>query len=281
MKETVIMNLSGIHFFKTEGNGNDFVALLDLNSKIKREDIPEIARRLCNRNISIGGDGVIVIQPSDKADLKMIYYNNDGSYAALCGNGLRTVGLLAYREKISGDKLTVETDSGISMLEVTGPNMVRNSFNSPKIVKKDMKVQVSSGDFIGNLIDVGIPYFCVSVKDLKSLKTIDVDDIGAQIRKHPDFGVEGSNATFVSIEDEHNIRIRIFERGIEGETLSSGTGSYSSAVSSVISGFTLPPVKVHSPGGSITVDFQYKDNAIEHPTLEGSARIVFKGEILD
>jgi diaminopimelate epimerase len=279
-KETMT-NLGGMEFFKIEGGGNDFVTIIDLQEKLKISDLPEYAKIVCNRNLGIGGDGIILVQKSLNADLKMIYRNSDGSFAALCGNGLRALGLLSYREKITDKKMKIETDAGIFDLEITGENKVRNSFNPAIIKSKEMIVKTSNGAVTGDLINVGIPYFCVHLKDIKTLDEVDVNKIGASIRNHRDFGTEGTNVTFITIIDTHSISIRIFERGIEGETLSSGTGSYSSAVSSVIRGLTQPPVDVISPGGKVTLNFAYDNEKIENPSLEGMAKVVFRGVIHD
>jgi diaminopimelate epimerase len=237
------MITSGREFFKIEGSGNDFIAILDIGGNIQRDEIPQLAVILCNRNKGVGGDGIVIAQKSDKADLKMIYHNSDGSHAALCGNGLRALGLLVYREKVAAGKMKIETDAGVFDLEVTGRNMVRNSFNPAQIRAKDMNVEVDSRIYSGDLIDVGIPYFCVHIKSETELSEVDVEKTGAKIRNHPIFGPSGTNVTFIFNKSQNDIYIRIFERGIEGETLSSGTGSYSSAVSSVISGRAKPPVQ--------------------------------------
>jgi diaminopimelate epimerase len=268
-------------FFKIEAGGNDFVALLNFDGSLDGEDYPALARRLCRREKGVGGDGIIIAQRSDKADLKMIYHNSDGSHAALCGNGLRALGLLAYREKVAAGKMKIETDAGVFDLEVTGGNTVRNSFNPPKIKAKNMNVEVDSRISSGNLIDVGIPYFCIHMKSEKELSELDVEKTGAKIRNHPMFGPPGTNVTFIFNKSQSDIYIRIFERGIEGETLSSGTGSYSSAVSSVISGLATPPVKVKSPGGAVMIGFDFRQDKIENPWLEGAANIVFRGQLVD
>jgi diaminopimelate epimerase len=273
--------LSGVEFFKIEGSGNDFIAILDTSGKILRDEIPKLAKILCDRNKGVGGDGIIIAQRSDKADLRMIYYNSDGSHAALCGNGLRALGLLSHREKLTTEIMKIETDAGVFNIEVTGGNSIRNSFNPAQIKAKEMTVELDGQIIKGNHIDVGIPYFCVHVKSEKELLELDVKKTGAIIRNHAIFCPAGTNVTFISIGDPHNISIRIFERGIEGETLSSGTGSYSSAVSSVISGLAKPPVKVKSPGGSVVIGFDYRKDKIENPWLEGPANIVFRGQLLD
>lgn len=274
-------NLTGREFFKIEGGGNDLIVLFDIEEKLDAVDLPEYAKILCNRNLGIGGDGIILVQKSAEANLKMIYRNSDGSFAALCGNGLRALGLLAYREKIVDKKMKIQTDAGIFDLEVTGENSVRNSFNPAVILSKGKSVKTMNGTFTGDFIDVGIPYFCVHMKDKKALNEVDLMTVGSSIRNHPEFGPEGTNVTFIAFDDVHSISIRIFERGIEGETLSSGTGSYSSAVSSVIRGLTQAPVAVSSPGGKVILSFEHKDGKIHNPALEGSARVVFKGIIQD
>ena len=272
---------NGKEFFKIEGSGNDFITILDISGNIRRDEIPQLAVILCDRNKGVGGDGIIIAQKSDKADLKMIYHNSDGSHAALCGNGLRALGLLSFREKLAGKKMKIETDAGVFNIEVTGGNSIRNSFNPAQIKAKEMAIELGGRIITGNHIDVGIPYFCVHMKSESELSELDVEKTGAMIRNHAMFGPSGTNVTFISNTEQHDISIRIFERGIEGETLSSGTGSYSSAVSSVISGLAKPPVKVKSPGGSVVIGFDYKQDKIENPWLEGAASIVFRGQLMD
>lgn len=275
------MVLKTDEFFKIEGSGNDFVTFIDIDGNVTRDEIPSLAVKLCDRNKGVGGDGIIIVQKSTKADFRMIYYNSDGSFAPLCGNGLRALGLLLNREKLIAEKMRIETDAGIFDLEVKGENSVRNSFNPAQIIEKSKSVNHNGTIFSGDYVNVGIPFFCVHMKSEEELSKLDVDQTGAVIRNHPDFGSGGTNVTFVCGKDRQTIAARIFERGIEGETLSSGTGSYSSAVSAVIQGIAEPPVKVVLPGGSILVGFEYKDGRIENPWLEGPASIVFKGKLMD
>jgi diaminopimelate epimerase len=273
--------IKGGTFYKIEGGGNDFVTFLDFNNNFKDTELPDLAKRFCPRGSSIGADGLILARKSSEADIRMVYYNADGSRAGLCGNGLRSLSLLVYRVGLIKKEFTVETDVGIFNIKILGDNRVRNSFLEPVIHNKDLRVETGGKDYEGIHIDVGVPYYCVFLKEGDSLEEIDMDITGRALRHHEVFAAAGSNITFIHTVKPGLIKIRIFERGVEAETLSSGTGAFSSAIASNIRYGYKTPITVESPGGEVHLFFEKAGDTYKDIWLEGRASILYKGEIID
>ncbi len=268
-------------FYKIEGGGNDFITLIDMDNAISDDSLPELAKRVCPRATAVGADGIIIARRSTRADLKMIYYNSDGSHASLCGNGLRALGLLAHRLKLVKKSTEIETDAGVFKLEVTGPGRVKNSFPEPKIIETEKSLKCGGVKCKGLWVDVGIPYFCVILSSTEDLDALDIMKLGKFLRFHEEFGTQGTNVTFVAGESGDSIRIRIYERGVEAETLSSGTGSHSSAVAAALHFGMNPPITVISPGGEVIIDFHREGDSFKNVSLEGNAGVIYSGKFED
>jgi len=271
----------GLTFYKIEGGGNDFIVLNNTDGSLDEvKDISALALKLCPRGKSAGADGLIIIENSDKADIRMIYYNADGSWAALCGNGLRALGLLSRHLGITGSKLNVETDSGIYSLEITGENRAKNSFNPPVVKDKELKLDCDGSSFDGVSIDVGIPFYAIILDSKEELERLDVKKYGSFFRYHEHFQPEGTNVTFIYPEKRDRIWIRIYERGVEDETLSSGTGSYSSAAACTVRGVADTRISVNSKGGEVVVGYKFDGERFKDSWLEGQVSIIYKGLFL-
>jgi diaminopimelate epimerase len=197
----------------------------------------------------------------------------------MCGNGLRCAILFSGIRR----KVKVETNAGIYEGEITARGKVRVKMEEPKGLKSGFPINVNGRKLKVNFINTGVPHAVIFVEGLDK---IDVDSIGSAIRYHDDFKPKGVNVNFVEIIDGNNIKIRTYERGVEGETLACGTGAVASAIITALSrGRSLPPptkliINVHTPGGVLKVEFQKIDNRIKNIYLEGEAREVFKGNII-
>jgi len=288
--------MARLHFTKMVGAGNDFV-VIDIRVKgegWRVEDFCKLARRLCDRKTGIGADGILVLEKSKKADFKMRVFNADGSEAEMCGNGLRCAVLYEGAHgrtsaqahpipqgcgagKRISKKITVETKAGIYEGEIAGEDRVKVKMEDPKDLKLSFPLKVNGRKIKINFINTGVPHAVVFVEGLDK---IDARTIGRAIRYHNEFKPKGANVNFVEIIDDNNIKIRTYERGVEGETLACGTGAVASAIISRVKGEGLRvKINVHTRGGILKIEFQKIDNKIKNVYLEGEARRVFTGQI--
>jgi diaminopimelate epimerase len=233
--------------------------------------LPELAQYLCQRKTAVGADGLLVLEKSKRADFRMRIFNADGSEAEMCGNGLRCAVMHVGKKKVR-----VETIAGIYEGETSGRDSVRIKMEDPKGLKLNIPISLNSRDIKVNFIDTGVPHAVIFVQ---GLDRIDVNNIGAQIRHHGQFKPRGTNVDFVEIGDNRNIKMRTYERGVEGETLACGTGAVASAIISNKQQGTGDRVNVHTRGGILKVCFDKKGSEFKNVYLEGEAREVFTGEV--
>jgi diaminopimelate epimerase len=263
-------------FTKMNGAGNDFL-LID-NRKQKFKLAPAQVVRLCDRHRGIGGDGVILLTPctSGKADWAWEFYNSDGSSGEMCGNGARCFG--RFVRKCTGTKndFTFETEAGVIAAKFVG-DRVAVSLTPPSNLRLNERMQLSVGPQTVHSINTGVPHVVLFVLDADKAM---VQQLGPEIRKHPSFAPRGTNVNFVQVLGPGRIRVRTFERGVEGETLACGTGVTASAlISSRVYQFNSP-VQVQVQGGDVLeVSFQQDKNSFSEVRLTGPADFVFEGEV--
>lgn len=267
-----------IHFSKLSGAGNDFI-IIDNRKKIIPEDNSEFIRKVCARRVSVGADGLLLLENSDVADFKMRYYNSDGSEAETCGNGARCISRFAYEEKIVlSDKMSFETKAGIYNAQIIGKN-VKLQMSDAVDLHLNFPLELKSGKIQLSFVNSGVPHVVYIVDDLYK---IDVVDIGREIRYHKDFEPKGTNVNFITIKDDNNIYIRTYERGVEDETLACGTGSIASAIIAGSMGKVRSPVTVNTWGGyPLKIYFELTKNGARNVFLEGDARIIYKGYLTE
>lgn len=253
------------------GSGNDFVVIDNRKSAVTRRKQAAVA--LCDRKFGVGADGLLLLENSKKADFRMRIFNPDGSEAEMCGNGLRCILLFAAELGIARkNTMRVETGAGALEGEVKGQT-VKAQLSVAGKPATGLKIPLENGEITGHFINTGVPH-TVIVTD--SLQNIRVDEMGPLIRNHRMFHPKGTNVDWVEINNRRSIGIRTYERGVEGETLSCGTGSVAGAIISFLLGKTEPPVKVTARSGEkLTVDF---DDNLRKVWLEGKITIVFKGK---
>ncbi len=255
-----------IRFAKMHGNGNDFILIDEFEQiLIDEEDKARFVKAVCNRNFGLGADGVLFVQRSDKADAKFRYFNSDGSEAEMCGNGIRCFARYVVEEGYAKSPLEIETSSGILKLDVTRDNegwWVRVDMGVPKFESEEIpaKEDVWGKEFEFNgekfkvyAVNTGVPHAVIFVNDLN----FDIRGVAKFIRFHEIFP-EGINVNFAKIEGDA-IRIRTYERGVEDETLSCGTGSV--AVAAIANRLNLvdDSVEVLTKGGKLKIEI--KDRA--------------------
>jgi len=258
-----------IQFSKYHGTGNDFV-IIDGRKQDTAGFDPGLIRQICDRRFGIGGDGLILLQESKRADFKMIYYNSDGFEGTMCGNGGRCITAFALRLGIISIDTTFEGIDGLHTATILPNGEIRLRLRDVEGIRwmED-----------GYLLDTGSPHF---VKFVSQLEMIDVAAEGKVIRSQKRFGKGGANVNFVEKSgDPNRISVRTYERGVENETLSCGTGVAASAIcayyhfkSDIVS------YHIHTPGGKLHVSFKTQyHNTFTDVFLTGPAAHVFDGSI--
>lgn len=258
------------------GAGNDFV-LIDNRSGEVRLSPPQIVR-LCDRHQGVGADGVILLVPCDsgQADWAWDFYNSDGSPAEMCGNGARCFARFVQRLAGLGKGFRFQTRAGVIAAEINGQT-VTVRLTSPQDLRLRQQVALSGGQAEIHSLDTGVPHAVLFVKDADKAM---VQSLGAEIRFHPHFAPRGANANFVEVRGPNAIRVRTYERGVEGETLACGTGVTAAAlVAAELHGFTSPVrVQVRS-GETLEISFQRDGTGFANVGLTGPADFVFEGRI--
>jgi diaminopimelate epimerase len=264
-----------IPFWKMHGAGNDFILVDDRDRTFPIADTDWIAA-ISARRRGVGAEGVILIQPSDNADFRMRFFNPDGSEVEMCGNGARCVARLAHDIGAAPRQMRIETVAGTLTAEALGEN-VKLGMTPPKDWRMDRVLDVGGERVRYGFVNSGVPHAVVEVAELDACK---VYPFGAAIRYHEAFAPAGTNANFISITGPSELRIRTYERGVEGETLACGTGMVAAALIAARMGRVTPPVTVRPGSGDVlTVDFTLTDEDARDVTLLGPAAHVFKGTL--
>ena len=264
-----------IKFTKAVATGNDFI-IIDNRKLDFGYPLPDFAKRVCARKLSVGADGVLAIEGSGKADFRMRIFNPDGSEAQMCGNGSRCAAFYAAQRKIAGNTMTIETLAGILSAEVKG-DIVKVKITEPKDIKWNLCLMIDKCPYKLNFVNTGVPHVIHFVDDLDR---VDVKNLGSHIRRHGEFSPDGTNADFVKIVDKRNIRVRTYERGVEDETLACGTGAVASAIIAAEAHKMISPVIVETRGGEkLTVHFDIVEGQFRNVYLEGRAVLVYDGMI--
>lgn len=254
-----------IGFNKYQGAGNDFI-IIDNRNSIFNPDDAVLIKQLCDRRFGIGADGLILINRKPEFDFEMVYFNADGYIGSMCGNGGRCAADFAVKSGIAGNKLRFVAADGIHDA-VSEDELIRLKMNDVN------EIRSVAGNYF---LNTGSPHYVVFASDLNNF---DVFNEGKKIRWSEDFQPGGTNVNFVE-PGNNGIYVRTFERGVEDETLSCGTGVTASAIASVLSGhFVSSPVNVRTRGGNLKVEFNVTGNHITDIWLTGPATFVFEGKI--
>lgn len=263
-------------FAKMAGGGNDFVVIDNRSSRLAA--VEEFTRRICTPHLSVGADGLILIEQSDRASVRMIYYNADGSRADFCANGTRCAARFALLAGIASHRMTIETDAGIMPAQVDEHGMVALSIAAPADVQLARPLRVGDRVVQGTSLTVGVPHYVIFLRD--ELWSVDIVPLGRAIRNHPDLRPQGANVNFVLIRDPHSIDVRTYERGVEAETLSCGSGVVASVSSSALFDKVASPVNVLTRSGiRFEVSFVRENGRIRDLRLKGDARVVYRGSM--
>jgi diaminopimelate epimerase len=262
-----------IEFAKYTGAGNDFI-LIDNRSGFFPAGDKELIGDMCARRTSIGADGLILLESSGKADIKMRYFNSDGGEAEMCGNGARCLIAFARRKGLESNEITMETMERVLTAHVDGETILLEMGEATN-TELDIVLEVEGETYRVHYTNTGVPHAVVFVEDVNE---VDVVGLGRKIRFHERFQPKGANANFVQVTGKSSISARIYERGVEDETLASGTGCTACAViSSLVKGLR-PPVRVLTrSGATLTVNFRREGDRVSALTMTGPTRLVYEG----
>ena len=252
-----------MEFYKYQGTGNDFVMIDNRDEEFVKEK--EIIEKLCDRRFGIGGDGLILLENDNHADFKMVYYNSDGNESTMCGNGGRCIVAFAHFLDIFEDKTTFEAIDGIHEAEI----------HNGVVKLKMIDVNSINKDGENSVLNTGSPHF---VQFVNHLKNYEVYKNGNEIRNSATYKDEGINVNFVEEISENEIFVRTYERGVEDETFSCGTGVTAAALV-FLKDKNQNAVNVKVLGGNLKVYAEKVGDSFKNIWLEGPAKRVFKGKI--
>ena len=273
-------------FTRYTGAGNTFVVLNGFEDPLglTAEQMTSFVMQTCDYKTGVGSDGLILINQSERAPFRMDFYNPDGSTGMLCGNGARCAVMAAKDfHLIGGTATTFEVLDAINRAELLNSGVVRVHFQDPVVIEIEREIGIDGEAVRTHYVDVGSQHSVTFVSDLpgkNDIETMDIATIGEALRWHSAFQPLGANANFIEVRedgDEKYLRIRTFERGVEGETQACGTGCMSSAIVAYLTGaIRTTPIRLLTQSGEyVTVNFVAEDEIIRDLTLEGTA---IKGE---
>lgn len=265
-----------IDFVKMNGAGNDFILIDNRAGRIQLTT--EQIIRLCHRQRGIGADGLFLLKPnaSGRAEWSWDFYNSDGSTADMCGNGARCFARFVQAVAGASDRTTFETGAGIIAATFHGARVTIN-LTAPHGLRLHEVIPAAGGKLTVHSLNTGVPHAVVFVPDADQAM---VQALGAELRFHDHFKPKGTNVNFVQVQAPNRIRVRTYERGVEGETLACGTGVTASAlISARVHRFTSP-VQVQVQGGdTLEVSWTEAGETFSDVTLNGPADFVFRGTI--
>lgn len=253
-----------LHFHKYQGTGNDFILVDNRGLDYPKEDVGFI-RQLCNRRFGIGADGLILLENDDLSDFRMVYFNSDGNESSMCGNGGRCIVAFAKELGIIKEEATFNAIDGLHEAKITGEQV------ELKMIDVDSIKQIRNHSYL----NTGSPHH---VQLVENLKEYDVKKEGAKIR-YGIYGETGSNINFVEQESDNVFMVRTYERGVEDETLSCGTGVTAVALAMYNCGKVKEAeVTIKTLGGDLKVQFVKSGEIFSNIKLSGPATKVFKGQ---
>jgi len=256
-----------IKFYKYQGTGNDFI-MIDNREEIFSKNNTKLVEQLCDRRFGIGADGLILLENDKATDFKMVYYNSDGNQSSMCGNGGRC--LVAFAKQlgiIESETAFIATD-GLHHATISDNGIV-------SLQMKDVDALKIEEDYV--FLDTGSPHHVQLVEDLKNYP---IKEKGSEIRYGKLYGQSGSNVNFVSQNDADTFSVRTYERGVEDETLSCGTGVTAVAIAMKATGKTTSnKIKLNVEGGKLEVSFHEKEGKFVDVFLKGPATFVFEGSV--
>ncbi len=266
------------HFTKMAGGGNDFLVFEADGRFLDMEDRRRLAL-ICRRGLSVGADGAFFLSPGESGSIRVDYFNSDGGYATFCANGTRCAARYAVLHGLATDvNPTLETGWGPIEARVDGE---RVTLSLPPVAPPRDPVLISGRGLPPTAIplEVGVPHLVVFLRG--DLFKLAIDRLAPPLRNHPAMP-DGANVNFVKAAGENRIEVRTFERGVEGETLSCGSGVVASAIVAGRQGMAASPVVCGTKSGvDLLVEFEDEGSSIAHVRITGDAREIFRGELTE
>lgn len=273
-----------MNFTKMQGAGNDFIVINNMELKIPVDKLPIIAKKLCERKVSIGADGFMVVDyPDGDADFKMRFYNQDGSIGEMCGNGARCISRYGYLNRIAGRQMKIETGAGLVYSEILEGRAVKVQLNNPEVINLYNNIEIDGVEYECSYVELGNPGLphAVVKYDLTHTDDGEIFNVGKKIRHYKGFP-KGANVNFFEIVDRSTALVKTYERGVEGITLACGTGSASVAVALILKGYLKDKkVKIIVPGGELFVEAEMNNDKIEKLYLIGDTNVIAEGKVMD
>ena len=256
-----------INFAKYQGTGNDFI-FIDNRLDVFPKNDTKLIEKLCDRRFGIGADGLILLENDTETDFRMVYYNSDGNQSSMCGNGGRCIVAFAKSLNLISNETTFNAVDGLHYAKTLDNGIV-------SLQMKDVNEVKIEKDYI--FLNTGSPHHVMLVDDLDNY---DVKNNGAKIRYSDLYGKAGSNVNFVNQLSDNHFQIRTYERGVEDETLSCGTGATATAIAMNAVGKTNShTIELDVEGGTLEVSFDKVNDAFINVFLTGPATFVFEGEL--
>ncbi len=272
-------------FVKMNGAGNDFIIFDNRDKRLDEAQMSELARVVCHRHLSIGADGMMVIETAEgNADFKMLFFNSDGSLGEMCGNGARCICRYGYEFGLAGEHQTVETTAGI----VTGERIDRRNYrirlNAPTVLLPDYPLELDGKSYPCAYVELGcpgLPHAAVPMEKLADKSFEMLRPLGRALRAHPAFP-KGANVNFYEILAPDHLIEKTFERGVEDFTYACGTGTGSVVAVLTLRGLVSGQnVRVDVPGGQLRIDALRRGDTISDLYLTGPTNLVCQGELTD
>ena len=270
-------------FWKMNGAGNDFIIIDNRVEKIPHKKLPSVAKTLCERHLSIGADGFMVVEASDKADYRMLFFNSDGSIGEMCGNGARCIARYGYENGLAGDVQRIETDSGIVVGHRMDQRLYKVRLNDVTLLER-RDLDVDGKTYECTYVELGtpgLPHAVVPINGLVDYPHDQLFELGRKMRYHKAFP-KGANVNFYEIVEKDHVTVRTWERGVEDFTYACGTGSGSVATVLTLAGKASGRhVQIDMPGGRLFIDVERTGEHVDNLYLTGPTNIVCKGDVTD
>ena len=268
-----------IFFYKMSGSGNDFILVDNRSNIVKPVQAPQLARSLCERKVSVGGDGLILIERDLEVDFSWRFHNADGSSAEMCGNGGRCAARLANILGICGPALSFRTLAGIVRAEVFDTR-VKLQMTAPEDMRLEEMIELGGRRVVAHFVNTGVPHTVFIMDNLGNLEKQDVISQGRGVRYHENYAPAGTNVNFAAVMGRRSMAVRTYERGVEDETLACGTGATAVALIAAARGLVEPPVEVRTRSGeTLTIHFNASEGLPGAVFLEGETRLVYQGQL--
>jgi len=264
-----------IPFTKSHCGGNDFICV-DNRNEIVPKEIVSFVKKVCQRKFGIGADGLLLLERDKRLDYKMRYFNSDGSKAEFCGNGARCLAVFAHMCGIRKERMRLRSNAGTHTVYIKD-TIVKLKMPSPEDIRQaqDLALQRKKGRHKAcpYFVRIGVPHIVIFSEEIDRL---DVVELGKEIRYNPLFSKEGTNVDFCQFLGRNRLKVRTYERGIEDETYSCGTGAVACAVIAYLKGMVSSPVEIIF---SKNVDTIYFDKKLKEIFLEGKVEVVYEGRL--